>query len=202
MQHLLGLGRLAVFAVALLAVGCRYDMQDQPKYRPYAPSGFFEDGRSSRPLVAHTVARGHLDDDPLMYTGRIDGAFVDAFPMVVTTEMLERGQERYNIFCTPCHDQVGSGGGMIVQRGYRRPPPFSVQRLREAPAGYLFDVITRGFGVMPSYASQIPPRDRWAIVAYVRALQLSQHTTLDSVPAAEREHLLREAAQAGARPPQ
>jgi mono/diheme cytochrome c family protein len=183
-----------VITLGALMGGCRYDMQDQPKYLPYSPSKFFEDGRSARPLVPHTVARGHLDDAPLLYTGKTAGALADEFPFPVTADVLRRGQERYNIFCSPCHDRVGSGGGMIVQRGYRRPPPFHLQRLREAPAGYVFDVITRGFGVMPSYQAQIPVEDRWAIVAYVRALQLSQYTSLANVPETEREQLRREAA--------
>jgi len=185
---------LAVAALGLLAVGCRRDMQDQPKYLPYSPSKFFEDGRASRPLVAHTVARGHLDDDPLLYTGKTDGTFANVFPFPVSEQVLQRGQERYNIYCSPCHDRVGSGSGMIVQRGYRRPPPFHLQRLREAPVGYFFDVITRGFGAMPSYQAQISVDDRWAIVAYVRALQLSQYTGLANVPEANREQLRREAA--------
>src|SRR5207245_3964336 len=157
-------------ALFLIASGCRQDMHDQPKYRPGRVSSFFADGRASRPLVPGTVARGHLDDDALLYAGKSGDAFADTFPFPVSRDVLQRGQERYNIFCSPCHDRVGSGGGMIVLRGYRRPPAFHIDRLRQQPAGYFFDVITRGFGVMPSYAEQIPVRDRWAIVAYVRAL--------------------------------
>jgi cbb3-type cytochrome c oxidase subunit III len=182
-------GTTIPFALFLLVTGCRQDMHDQPKYRPGRASTFFADGRASRPLVADTVARGHLDDDALLVTGKSGDAFADQFPFPVTREVLHRGQERYNIFCSPCHDRVGTGGGMIVLRGYRRPPAFHIDRLRQQPAGYFFDVITRGFGVMPSYAEQIPVRDRWAIIAYVRALQLSQHATLDDVPAPEREQL-------------
>jgi mono/diheme cytochrome c family protein len=177
------------FALFLLVTGCRQDMHDQPKYRPGRASTFFADGRASRPLVADTVARGHLEDDALLTTGKSGETFADQFPFPVTHAVLNRGQERYSIFCSPCHDRTGSGGGMIVLRGYRRPPAFHIDRLRQQPAGYFFDVITRGFGVMPSYAEQIPVRDRWAIVAYVRALQLSQHATLNDVPAAERERL-------------
>lgn len=164
-------------------------MHDQPKYKPYRASSFFEDGRAVRPLIADTVARGHLDDDALLYTGKAGDAFADLFPFAVTRQVLDRGHERFDIYCSPCHDRVGSGGGMIVRRGYRRPPSFHIDRLRQQPAGYFYDVITHGFGVMPSYAQQIPPRDRWAIVAYVRALQLSQHATLADVPPAEQEKL-------------
>jgi mono/diheme cytochrome c family protein len=183
--------RATVWGLALLLCtsACRQDMHDQPKYKPFRASAFFEDGRDARPLVAGTVARGHLDDDPLLYSGKVGDKFADLFPFAVTPEVLHRGQERYNIFCSPCHDRTGNGGGMIVQRGYRRPPAFHIDRLRQQPAGYFFDVITRGFGVMPNYAQQIPPRDRWAIVAYVRALQLSQHATVADVPPAEQQRL-------------
>ncbi len=162
-------------------------MQDQPKYKPYRASAFFADGRDARPLVADTVARGHLDDDVLLYTGKSGDKFADLFPFPVTLEVLHRGQERYDIFCSPCHDRTGNGGGMIVQRGYRRPPAFRIDRLRQQPPGYFFDVISHGFGVMPSYGQQILPRDRWAIVAYVRALQLSQHADLSDVPPTQRQ---------------
>ena len=172
-------------------------MHDQPKYKPLKASKFFADGRTSRPLVPGTVARGHLDDDPLLYTGKVGATFTTTFPAPVTQAVLQRGQERYNIYCTPCHDRVGTGNGMIVQRGYRRPPSFHIDRLRDAPVGYFFDVITNGFGVMPSYAAQVPVSDRWAIIAYLRALQLSQHATLADVPAAEQQHLS-PSAQAGA----
>lgn len=173
----------------LLMAGCRQDMQDQPKYKPFRPSAFFEDGRASRPLLPDTVARGHLDDDALLYTGKSGNAFADVFPFPVTAEILQRGQERYNIFCSPCHDRAGNGGGMIVQRGYRRPPSYHIDRLRQQPAGYFYDVITHGFGAMPNYAQQVSTRDRWAIVAYVRALQLSQHATLADMPPAEAQKL-------------
>lgn len=181
-----------VLAVALLAAsvaGCRQDMHDQPKYKPLKSSAFFEDGRDSRPLIADTVARGHLDDDALLYTGKTGTSFADEFPFPVTNDVLARGQERFNIYCTPCHDRTGGGNGMIVRRGYRRPPSFHIDRLRAQPAGYFFDVITHGFGVMPDYASQVPVDDRWAIVSYIRALQLSQHASLADVPAAEQSKL-------------
>ncbi len=171
--------------VAILALGatvaCRQDMQDQPKYIPLRPSAFFNDGRSERPLIEGTVARGHLDDDAAFYTGKgPDGKPLDTFPFPVTKEVIEHGEARFNIYCSPCHGRLGNGEGMIVQRGYRHPPSYHIDRLRKVPNGYIFDVITNGFGAMPDYSAQIPPRDRWAIVAYVRALQLSQ-----DVPASE-----------------
>jgi len=191
----------AISVVLLLSgAGCRQDMHDQPKYKPLKASKFFADGRGSRPLVPGTVARGHLDDDVLLYTGKTDNGFATTFPGPVTAATLARGEERYNIYCTPCHDRVGGGNGMIVQRGYRRPPSFHIDRLREAPPGYFFDVISHGFGVMPSYAEQVPVTDRWAIVAYVRALQLSQHATLADVPPAEQSRLTANAAKGGATP--
>ncbi|MFI5364146.1 MAG: c-type cytochrome [Candidatus Binatia bacterium] len=177
------------FALTLFAAGCRQDMHDQPKYKEYRGSAFFSDGRSVRPLVADTVARGHLDDDALLYTGKSGMAFANVFPFPVTPDVLRHGQERYNIYCSPCHDRVGNGNGMIVRRGYRRPPSYHIDRLRAAPPGYFFDVITHGFGVMPDYATQVPVNDRWAIVAYIRALQLSQHAGLMDVPAAEQPRL-------------
>ncbi|MDZ7289037.1 MAG: cytochrome c [candidate division KSB1 bacterium] len=169
-------------------------MHNQPKYKPLRGSNTFEDGRSARPLVEGTVARGHLRTDEDFYTGKINGEFVTALPFAVTKDSLKgilvRGQERYDIYCSPCHDRVGTGRGMIVQRGFRQPPSFHIDRLRQAPVGYFFDVITNGFGAMYSYADRIPARDRWAISAYIRALQLSQNATLHDVPAAERSKLL------------
>jgi mono/diheme cytochrome c family protein len=174
-----------VFAVA----GCRQDMHDQPRLEPLESSDFYHDGRGSRSPVEGTVARGSLSDDPYLTTGLKNGELVDEFPFEVTAEVLARGQERYGIFCAPCHDSVGTGRGMVVQRGYPEAASFHIDRLRKEPAGYYFDVITRGFGRMPAYAAQIPARDRWTIVAYVRALQLSQGATLDDVPAGERAAL-------------
>jgi len=196
-------GLAAMMASLLLVVGlggCRQDMQDQPKYRPYRPSAFYDDGRSERPLEDGTVARGLLNDDTLLFTGKVGAAPADVFPFPVTAEVLQRGQERYNIYCSPCHGAVGYGDGMIVRRGYRRAASYHIDRLRSAPPGYLFDVITRGFGVMPDYAAQVAVRDRWAIVAYIRALQLSQHATLADVPPAE-QRTLAAGATAPAQPP-
>ena len=181
----------SLLAFAALLTGCRQDMQDQPKYIPLRPSSFFDDGRSERPLVEGTVARGHLDADTAFYAGKLDGKPVDAFPFPITRAVLDRGQERFNIYCAPCHDRLGTGHGMIFQRGFNRPPPqsYHIDRLRQAPAGYFFDVITNGLGAMPDYAAQIEPRDRWAIVAYVRVLQLSQNASLNDVPPGERAAL-------------
>ena len=184
--------RVAVLACVLLVLaagGCRRDMQDQPKARPLRPSAFFPDGRSERPLVLGTVARERATADPVVATGKQAGDFVREAPIPVTPALLARGRERYDIYCSPCHDRVGTGAGMIVQRGYRRPPSFHDDRLRGVASGYIFDVIGRGFGVMPSYAVQVPVPDRWAITTYIRALQRSQNATLADVPAAERATL-------------
>ena len=183
---------LLLFAAAALLTGCRQDMQDQPKFIPLRPSSFFDDGRSALPLVEGTVARGHLDADTAFYTGKTsDGKLVDTLPFPVTRAVLERGQERFNIYCAPCHGLLGYGNGMIARRGFNHPPPqsYHIDRLRQAPVGDLYDVITNGIGAMPDYAAQIEPRDRWAIVAYVRVLQLSQHATLSDVPPADRTTL-------------
>ncbi|RMD85940.1 MAG: cytochrome c [Candidatus Dadabacteria bacterium] len=176
----------ALVAASALLGACRQDMHDQPRYEPLEQSRFFSDQRAARPLPEGTVARGDLREDDLLYRGKIGGKFADRFPFPVTREVLERGRERYDIYCSPCHDRTGSGTGMIVRRGYLQPPSFHIERLRKQVPGYFFNAITNGFGKMPSYAMQIPVRDRWAIVAYVRALQLSQHATLADVPPAER----------------
>ena len=179
---------LLVLGLTILT-GCRQDMQNQPKYKALAPSSFFSDGRSARPLVPGTVARGNLREVTDLYQGKVDGKLVDAFPFPVTKQILERGQERYNIYCVPCHDLVGNGQGMVVRRGFRAPPSYHIERLRRAPAGYFYDVITNGFGAMQDYSVQVPVRDRWAIVAYIRALQLSQHASLNDVAEADRNKL-------------
>ena len=179
----------AIAAVLLFGMACRQDMHDQPKYVPLRQSTFFGDERSSRPLVAGTVARGHLREDTLLHTGKVGGADATIFPFAVDEKVMARGQERFNIYCSPCHGRTGQGDGMIVRRGFRRPPTFHQDRLRNAPVGQIFDVITNGFGAMPDYAGQIEPTDRWAIVAYLRALQLSQHGTVGDVPPARRSEL-------------
>ena len=178
-----------VLWILCATAGCRQDMHDQPKYEPLEASSFFPDGRASRPLVPGTVARGQLREDTHLYEGKVAGKPAETFPFPINLKTLERGQQRYNIYCSPCHDRVGNGNGMIVRRGYRRPPSYHIDRLRAAPPGYFFDVITHGFGVMPDYAAQVPVNDRWAIVAYIRALQLSQHAGLADLPPAEQTKL-------------
>ena len=163
-----------VLALAVLVIGsaaCRQDMHDQPKYEPLEAGAMFTDGQSARPVIADTVARGQLDDDEQLYTGKVNGQLADTFPFAVTPDMINRGQERFDVFCSPCHDRAGTGRGMVVRRGYRQPPSLHDSRLKSAPTGYFFDVMTNGFGAMPDYRGQIPPADRWAIVAYIRALQ-------------------------------
>jgi len=164
-------------------------MHDQPKYEALEASDFFSDGRSARPIVEGTVARGHLNEDTLLFQGKLNGKPAEVFPFPITLQDLDCGQERYNIYCTPCHDRLGNGEGMVVRRGFRRPPSYHIDRLRQAPPGYLFDVITNGFGAMQDYSAQIAVRDRWAIVAYIRALQLSQNARLADVPESERNSL-------------
>jgi mono/diheme cytochrome c family protein len=176
----------------LAAAGCRQDMHNQPKAIPLRESMFFKNTpntSSARPLVEGTVARGTLQDDAAFFTGKNGAAEVDALPFALTAEVLDRGQQRYGIYCTPCHGLTGQGDGMIVRRGYRQPPSYHSDRLRQIPIGHFYDVMTNGFGAMPDYAAQTSVRDRWAIAAYIRALQLSQHARVDDVPAAEREKL-------------
>jgi hypothetical protein len=169
--------------------GCRQDMHDQPRYETLEASDFFADGRSARPPVPGTVPRGGLRLDPHFDTGKVDGAFVRTFPFPVTGEVMARGRERFEIFCTPCHGRVGDGRGMAARRGVTGPASFHIDRLRAIEEGYLFDVIGNGFGRMYGYAALIPPRDRWAIVAYLRALQLSQNASPADLPEPERRRL-------------
>jgi len=180
---------MCAIAGAMLLAGCRMDMHIQPKYLPYEESAFFADGRSERQPVEDTVARGELRLDELYYSGRENGVVVDKFPFPITKADLERGRERYNVYCTPCHDYTGSGNGMIVQRGFPQPPSYHIQRLREAAAGHFFEVMTNGFGEMYSYAARIEPADRWRIAAYIRVLQASQDAKVDDVPAGDRAQL-------------
>ena len=188
-----GAPRLAAWALALAAAAsaaCRQDMFNQPKVKPLAGSDFFQDGSGARPPVAGTVARGELRADRVFETGNgPDGRFVAALPLPLTRDLLLRGQERFNIFCSPCHGRVGDGRGMIVQRGFKQPPSYHIDRLRAQPIGYFFDVMTNGFGQMSSYAAQVPPADRWAIAAYVRALQVSQHAPLAELGARDRAEI-------------
>src|SRR5206468_6132876 len=176
------LWRICLLGVLCVSVaGCRQDMHDQPKYIPLRQSTFFADQRSARPLVAGTVARGQLRDDPLLFTGKVNGADATIFPFPIDEKVMARGQQRFNIYCSPCHGRTGQGDGMVVQRGYRRPPTYHQDRLRDAAVGHFFDVMTNGFGAMPDYAAQVSPPDRWAIAAYIRALQLSEHARVDDV---------------------
>ena len=177
-------------SLACLAA-CRSDMQDQPKCKPLRPSAFFADGRCSRPVVPGTIARGMPPPESSKVTGKSGTTYV-ANPLPRTVAVLARGRQRYDIYCAPCHDRVGTGAGMIVERGFKAPPTFHQDRLRNAADGYFFETITHGFGVMPNYAQQIPIDDRWAIAAWIRVLQRSQNATLDDVPAAERTALERQ----------
>ena len=179
---------LALLCLSLVA-GCRQDMHNQPKFIPLRESEFFPDGRSERPLVPGTVPRGELRDNSEFYTGMIGDKLVDTLPMPLTKRLLQRGQQRFNIYCAPCHSLVGDGDGMIVRRGYLRPPSFHDDRLRNAPLGHFYRVMTYGSGAMPDYAQQVSPADRWAIVAYIRALQLSQAAGVNDVPADQRPRL-------------
>ena len=176
-----------LLAALLVLAGCRQDMHDQPRFKPFARSDFYTDLRSARPPVEGTIARGQLRDDEYFYTGKLGNNPGDYMPFPVTAELLARGQQRYNIYCAPCHSRVGDGNGVIPARGFpRKPSSYHIERLRKAPLGYFFDVITNGFGSMPDYSSQIVPADRWAIVAYIRALQLSQAATAADVPAGQK----------------
>jgi mono/diheme cytochrome c family protein len=173
----------------LLLGGCRRDMQDQPKYLPLQASRFFADGRSARPIPAGTIARGHLNDTDAFHTGAVNGVFLDTIPAALNQQLLKRGEQRFDIYCSPCHGILGDGNGMVARRGFKIPANFHTDRLRKAPPGYLFQVISNGYGAMPNYDSQIRAEDRWAIVAYIRALQLSRNAAVADVPADERSKL-------------
>ena len=171
-----------LFFSLVIITSCALNMRDQPRYEPFEESSFFEDHLSARPPIPDTVARGQLRLDEHLYSGQLGNDFAPTFPFPVTMTVLKRGQERYNIFCTPCHGFIGDGQGIIVEYGMREPTSFHDPDLRDQPPGYYFDLISRGTRIMPSYASRIPPEDRWAIVAYIRALQLSQNADLSQVP--------------------
>jgi mono/diheme cytochrome c family protein len=182
--------KVAVVSVLLLAAGCRNEMYDQAKAKPLSEGDFFANGQNARPLPSDTVARGFLREDKKMFAGvGPDGKFVNELPVPLTRELLERGRERFDIFCSPCHGKQGNGLGMIVERGFKQPASLHEDRLREQPLGYFFDVMTQGFGQMSSYASQVPPEDRWAIAAYVRALQFSQHAPLAELAPSDKREL-------------
>jgi mono/diheme cytochrome c family protein len=180
---------LSSLVIGVLLAGCRRDMFDQPKSRPLRESSFFPDGTGSRSTPPHVIARGHLNIDEPFATGRMGTNLVEVLPIPTTRELLERGRERFDIYCSACHGRTGEGNGMIVQRGFPAPPSFKVDRLRAAPVGHFFDVMTRGYGVMYSQASRVEPADRWAIAAYIRALQLSLHAGLTDAPLAKQAEL-------------
>ena len=182
-----GLSAMAALLVITLSAACRIDMHVQPRQNPLSRSDFFADQRSARPPVEGTVARGQLRADTYFYTGKVGTNPGDYLPFPATKAVLERGRERYNIYCAPCHSRVGDGNGFIPSRGFaRKPPSYHIERLQKAPLGYFYDVMTNGFGIMSDYASQISPHDRWNIVAYIRALQLSQNATAADVPAGQK----------------
>ena len=166
---------IAVVLGTLCASACRNDMHNQPRYKPFAATNFFGDGRSERPTIEDTVARGQLHIDEARYTGKQNGKDITSFPIQITEADIQRGRERFNIYCSPCHGLAGNGHGMVVSRGLRQPPSYYDQRLKDAPVGHFFDVMTNGYGAMYSYASRVAVDDRWRIAAYIRALQLSQN---------------------------
>lgn len=181
--------RAAWLPLCLLLAACHVDMYDQPKYQPNQPSEFFADGRAMRPPPENTVAMGSFDPESALFTGRVDGELATELPMELTAELLERGQTRYNAYCSPCHGLAGDGNGVIAYRGGIQVPSFHSDRLRTVAIGYYFDVITNGVNRMYSYANRIPPEDRWAVAAYVRALQLSQNAPAEALTAEERSQL-------------
>ncbi|MGB7190359.1 MAG: cytochrome c [Acidobacteriaceae bacterium] len=190
--------RLLVLCAAtalMFAAGCREDMQNEPKMIPQRGTTMFADGRSARPQVEHSVARGQLQEDQYFYTGLVNGKEQDAMPFPVTLQVLERGQERFNIYCTPCHSRVGNGDGMIVQRGYKPAGNLHDARRLAQPLSHYFYVMTNGYGAMPNYAAQVAPVDRWAIAAYIRALQLSENATVADVPSGVQVQKLKDIAK-------
>jgi mono/diheme cytochrome c family protein len=192
-----GYGAVLLAALATTA-GCRQDMHNQPKAIPLRESMFFRDSSSARPLVEDTVARGTLQDDIAFYTGKdAAGQELDTLPFPLTADVLDRGEQRFNIYCAPCHDINGTGQGMIVRRGYRQPPSYHTDRMRAMPIGHFYDVMTNGFGAMPDYRAQVAPRDRWAIAAYIRALQYSQHASATDLSQDERQKVSQPASQQG-----
>ncbi|MEO6925002.1 MAG: cytochrome c [Bryocella sp.] len=193
---------LGAAAAMLLLAGCRQDMHDEPKFFPQRGTTFYPDGRSVRPQVENTVARDQLHQDGYFYTGLKDGKEADGLPveLKLDTALLERGEERYNIYCAPCHSRVGNGVGMIVQRGYRPAGDFNTDRLRQSPLGHYFSVMTNGYGAMPDYAAQVTPADRWAIAAYIRALELSQDAKATDAPGEQLKSLHQIAKEQGMPP--
>ena len=184
-------GEIVVLVLLALVLGaCAQKMRDEPKLNPDEPTTFFASGTSSQPLVADTVPRGYAETDVAFFTGKdASGNLVTDFPFPITKQDILRGQERFNIYCAECHGRVGNGGGVVAFRGFPGPPSYHQARLRNAPIGHFFDVMTNGFNKMPSYANQIPPRDRWDIAAYIRALQLSQDATVSQLPAEDQQKI-------------
>lgn len=176
----------APLILLLTLAGCRQDMHDQPRYKPLAATDFFGDRRSARPPVEGTVARGQLRIDSARFTGKTGDQDVDVFPFPIEKADLERGRERFNIYCSPCHSRIGDGKGMVVRRGFRQAASYHTEKLLKAPVGHFFDVMTNGFGAMPSYASRVSPDDRWRIAAYIRVLQFSENASVGDVPAGKR----------------
>ncbi len=176
---------------SLMLAGCaRLDMQDQPKYKPQRPNDFFADGREGRPELEGTIARGELHEDNAFYYGKdAAGKDVDAFPIAVDYAVIARGRQRYDIYCSPCHGRLGNGMGMVVQRGFKQPPSYHIARLRNAPVGHYYEVISNGYGAMLNYAQQLQVRDRWAVIAYIRALQYSQNADAADLPTEARAQL-------------
>jgi hypothetical protein len=192
----MGSATLRLAALALLfTAGCRQDMHNQPKFYPQRGTTFYADGRSVRPQIEHTVARSQLREDTFFYTGLIDGKEQDMLPFPATLAVLQRGEERYNVYCTPCHSRVGNGAGMIVQRGYKPAGNFHDAKRLAEPLSHYFYVITNGYGAMPDYSAQLVPADRWAVTAYIRALQLSQNAKLADVPQGAPIHSLQQVAE-------
>jgi mono/diheme cytochrome c family protein len=176
-------------AIAVLIAACRPDMANQPKAKPLSESDFFADQANARPIPPHTVQRGGERENAAFYTGLTNGTYITQLPLKLTPELLARGRERFDTMCAECHDRTGSGNGMVVLRGFPQPPSYHVPRLRNAPIGHFFDVITNGYGVMYSYAARVEPEDRWAIAAYIRALQLSHNMNASELTPAERQKL-------------
>lgn len=188
-----GAGYLLLVLAIVPSVGCRRDMQSQPKYTPLARSWFYPDGRSARPVPPGTIPVNEANLNPAVDTGEVDGTYVNSVPIPVTEELLKRGQQRFDIYCAPCHARTGFGDGVIAERGFKKPANLNGKRVRDEPPGYLYQVIVNGYGGMASYAYQIKSaRDRWAIVAYIKALQLSRYAPLSDVPAAARSRLEKE----------
>jgi mono/diheme cytochrome c family protein len=180
---------VTALAFSILGTSCRNGMVNQQHLKPLAEETFFKDGSGARPIPPHTIARGQLNEDQPFFEGKSDGQLVATFPVSVTRQMIGHGRESFDVYCSVCHGRTGEGDGMIVERGFPAPPSLHEERLRNAPVGHFFDVITNGYGIMYPFASQVTTEDRWAIIAYLRALQLSQHATLDDADPTHRKQL-------------